>query len=113
MEIADRSGEVAGLDVHWLEAGARPVLYLHGVPTASWEWLPFLERTGGIAPDLPGFGRSAKPGDFDYSIAGYDRFLEQFSSTSWRSSASRSSCTTGAAWRSPSRSASPSGSSAS
>jgi pimeloyl-ACP methyl ester carboxylesterase len=78
MEIADRSGEVAGLDVHWLEAGARPVLYLHGVPTASWEWLSFLERTGGVAPDLPGFGRSAKPADFDYSIAGYDAFLERF-----------------------------------
>lgn len=78
MEIADRSGEVAGLDVHWLEAGARPVLYLHGVPTASWEWLSFLERTGGVAPDLPGFGRSAKPADFDYSIAGYDAILERF-----------------------------------
>jgi pimeloyl-ACP methyl ester carboxylesterase len=31
-----------------------------------------------VAPDLPGFGRSAKPGDFDYSIPGYDRFLEVF-----------------------------------
>jgi pimeloyl-ACP methyl ester carboxylesterase len=31
-----------------------------------------------VAPDLPGFGRSAKPGDFDYSIAGYDRFLHSF-----------------------------------
>jgi pimeloyl-ACP methyl ester carboxylesterase len=55
-----------------------PVLYLHGVPTTSDDWLPFLARTGGIAPDLPGFGRSAKRGDFDYSIAGYDRFLERF-----------------------------------
>ena len=81
MEIADRTAEVGGLDVHWLEAppgAARPVVYLHGVPTASWEWLPFLERTGGAAPDLPGFGRSAKPADFDYSIPGYDRFLEGF-----------------------------------
>jgi pimeloyl-ACP methyl ester carboxylesterase len=46
------------------------------VPTHSGDWTPFLERTGGIAPDLPGFGHSAKPADFDYSIAGYDRFLE-------------------------------------
>jgi pimeloyl-ACP methyl ester carboxylesterase len=79
MEIADRSEQVAGLEVHWLEAGDRPVLYLHGVPTASWEWLPFLERTGGVALDLPGFGRSAKPAHFDYSIAGYDGFIERFS----------------------------------
>ncbi len=54
------------------------MLYVHGVPTNSDDWLPFLELTGGMAPDLPGFGRSAKPADFDYSIAGYDRFLEAF-----------------------------------
>jgi pimeloyl-ACP methyl ester carboxylesterase len=41
-------------------------------------WAPFLERTGGLAPDLPGFGRSGKPAEGDYSIAGYDRFLERF-----------------------------------
>jgi pimeloyl-ACP methyl ester carboxylesterase len=78
MEIAEEQGEVAGLEIHWLRAGDAPVLYLHGVPTGSFDWIPFLERTGGVAPDLPGFGKSAKPGDFDYSIAGYDRFLEAF-----------------------------------
>src|SRR4051794_12215085 len=41
-------------------------------------WRPFLERGGGIAVDLPGFGRSAKGGDFDYSIEGYERFLRAF-----------------------------------
>ena len=86
--------------MHWRRAGDAPVLYLHGVPTRRSTGIPFLERTGGMAPDLPGFGRSAKPGDFDYSIDGYDRFLEP-SSTSSVSSASRSSSTTGArsAWR--------------
>jgi pimeloyl-ACP methyl ester carboxylesterase len=54
------------------------VLYLHGAPTSSDDWLPFLERTGGLAPDLPGFGRSSKRGDLDYSIRGYERFLERF-----------------------------------
>jgi pimeloyl-ACP methyl ester carboxylesterase len=78
MEIAEEHAEVAGLEIHWLRAGDAPVLYLHGVPTGSFDWIPFLERIGGVAPDLPGFGRSAKPGDFDYSIAGYDRFLEAF-----------------------------------
>ena len=78
VEIVARTTEVAGLPVHWRQAGEAPVLYLHGVPTSSFDWIPFLERHGGVAPDLPGFGRSAKPGSFDYSIAGYDRFLESF-----------------------------------
>jgi len=69
---------VAGVAARWLAAGGAPILYLHGVPTASFDWLPPLERTGGLAPDLPGFGHSAKPADFDYSIAGYDRWLEAF-----------------------------------
>ena len=53
-------------------------VYVHGVPNNSDDWLPFLERTGGFAPDLPGFGRSAKPADFDYSIEGYAGFLDAF-----------------------------------
>jgi pimeloyl-ACP methyl ester carboxylesterase len=76
VEVAEQTAEVAGLAVNLRRAGDAPVLYLHGVPTHSWDWIPFLERYGGIAPDLPGFGRSAKPADFDYSIPGYDRFLE-------------------------------------
>ena len=80
-EIVERQAELGGLAVNWREAppaGQAPVLYLHGVPNSSELWLPFLERTGGIAVDLPGFGRSGKPADFPYSIAGYDRFLEAF-----------------------------------
>jgi pimeloyl-ACP methyl ester carboxylesterase len=57
---------------------AAPALYVHGVPTSSDDWVEFLRRGGGLAPDLPGFGRSGKPGHFDYSIAGYARFIEQY-----------------------------------
>jgi pimeloyl-ACP methyl ester carboxylesterase len=70
--------------VFWRAAddGARaseaPVLYLHGVPASSDQWLAFLERTGGLAPDLPGFGRTGKRGDGDYTIDGYARFVETF-----------------------------------
>jgi pimeloyl-ACP methyl ester carboxylesterase len=78
VEVAERTAEVAGLEVHYRQAGDAPILYLHGVPTGSHDWIPFLERYGGIAPDLPGFGASAKPADFDYSIEGYERFLEAF-----------------------------------
>jgi pimeloyl-ACP methyl ester carboxylesterase len=77
----EERAEIDGVEVHWRREGTAPILYVHGVPTASWEWQPFLERTGGIAPDLPGFGSSGKPGDFDYSIGGYDRFLERFAET--------------------------------
>jgi pimeloyl-ACP methyl ester carboxylesterase len=76
--IAERTAEVAGVHARWLDAGGGRTLYLHGVPTAAFDWLPLLERTGGLAPDLPGFGRSAKPAEFDYSIPGYDRWLEAF-----------------------------------
>jgi pimeloyl-ACP methyl ester carboxylesterase len=78
LQVAERTIEIEELPYLVREAPSNgtPVLYLHGVPTSSRDWLPFLGRTGGIAPDLPGFGRSAKRGDLDYSIAGYDRFLE-------------------------------------
>ena len=48
------------------------------MPDSSELWTPFLERAGGVAPDLPGFGRSAKRGDLDYSIEGYADWLERF-----------------------------------
>ena len=48
------------------------------MPDAGELWTPFLERAGGIAPDLPGFGASAKRGDLDYSIDGYADWLERF-----------------------------------
>jgi pimeloyl-ACP methyl ester carboxylesterase len=38
----------------------------------------FLERSGGLAVDLPGFGRSGKPGYLKYTIDEYARFIERF-----------------------------------
>ncbi len=38
----------------------------------------FLEQSGGLAVDLPGFGRSGKPGFLRYTIDEYDRFIERF-----------------------------------
>lgn len=81
--VAERHAEVAGVPVLWREAEPRggptanaPVLYLHGNPTDGDDFLPLLVRAGGIAPDLPGFGRSGKSSTFDYSIDGYADFLE-------------------------------------
>ena len=56
---------------------AVPILYLHGLPTSSFDWLGPLELGGGIAVDLPGFGRSGKRGDLDYSLAGHVAFVER------------------------------------
>jgi pimeloyl-ACP methyl ester carboxylesterase len=81
-EVSDHHGELDGLPVFWRSApapeGETPALYLHGVPTSSDDWLEFLARSGGIAPDLPGFGRSGKPGSRSYTIAEYDAFIERF-----------------------------------
>ena len=54
-----------------------PILYLHGIPTSSFDWLEPLALGGGIAVDLPGFGRSGKRGDLDYSLAGHVAFLDR------------------------------------
>ena len=82
LRVGERQEDVGGVPLFWRElpprGGAAPVLYLHGVPTNSDDWLPFLEHTGGVAPDLPGFGRSGKPAGFDYSIEGYGRYLREF-----------------------------------
>lgn len=48
-------------------------VFIHGVPTSSDIWEPILQVTGGIALDLPGFGRSDKGGHLDYSVAGLAR----------------------------------------
>ena len=80
-DAVEQRGTVDGIETSWLEApgGDRPpVLYVHGVPNAGWMWRDFLARTGGYAPDLPGYGSSDKLASFDYSIAGYATWLRAF-----------------------------------
>jgi pimeloyl-ACP methyl ester carboxylesterase len=67
--------------VHWHEAdgpASAPILYVHGVPNAGGLWAPFLQRTGGVAVDLPGFGASGKRGDLDASFEALGRFVGEF-----------------------------------
>lgn len=81
-EVRERRDHVDGQPVRWLEADGdpsrAPVLYLHGVPTSGELWRPFLERTGGLAPDMPGFGASGKRGDLPYDIPFFEAWLERF-----------------------------------
>jgi pimeloyl-ACP methyl ester carboxylesterase len=59
-----------------------PAVFVHGNPTHSEDWMPFLERMSGpaLAFDLPGWGRSDHPSsaDFDYSMHGLARFVNAF-----------------------------------
>jgi pimeloyl-ACP methyl ester carboxylesterase len=57
-----------------------PVVFVHGNPTHSGDWVGFLERTPGpaLAPDLPGWGRSERPPDFDYTMYGLARFMTRY-----------------------------------
>ena len=73
MELSRR--RVGQVEIAVRQSGAAPVLYLHGVPNSGQMWEPFVERIGGVAPDLPGFGESDKPVQFRYSIEGYRSFL--------------------------------------
>jgi pimeloyl-ACP methyl ester carboxylesterase len=68
-------GSTAPVYYRTAPAGEVPPLYLHGIPTSSEDWVPFLERTGGIAPDMIGFGRSSKGGHLDYSLDGLATFV--------------------------------------
>ncbi len=80
-EISEHRGTLDDQPTFWLQAppvGAAPVVYVHGVPTSSEDWRPFLARTGGLAPDLPGFGRAGKRGDLPCTIEFYGAWLERF-----------------------------------
>ena len=62
-----------GHSIYYREAGAgETLLLLHGFPTSSWDWHRIWEPLSGrfhlIAPDFIGFGFSAKPRHYEYSI---------------------------------------------
>lgn len=66
--------EAAGVATCVATAGAGPdVVFLHGNPDTHKVWEPVVERLAEahhcVAPDLPGFGASKAPEDFDCSLA--------------------------------------------
>lgn len=74
---------IGGLKTNLLRGGAgEPVILLHGLGASSYSWryaAPELARHFEVfAPDLPGFGRTDKPWDFDYSIHGLHSWVIQF-----------------------------------
>lgn len=54
------------------QPGVRQAVYVHGLGGAARNWTDLMHLlapvAGGIAPDLPGFGKSSPPKDGDYSL---------------------------------------------
>jgi pimeloyl-ACP methyl ester carboxylesterase len=80
-DVSERRVDVDGVGICVREVGGDgpPVVFAHGSPTDSRDWLPFLERIGrpALAFDLPGWGRSDRPptGELNYSMHGLARFF--------------------------------------
>jgi pimeloyl-ACP methyl ester carboxylesterase len=73
--------EVQGASVHVVDVGAGPpLLMLHGNPNTSAMWRGVSERLRDrhrcLAPDLPGWGASSAPPDFDYSLESMAGFVD-------------------------------------
>jgi pimeloyl-ACP methyl ester carboxylesterase len=67
---------VRGVRLRYTEAGTGPLLILlHGYLVSGRDWLRVLpmlsEKFRCIVPDLPGFGESEKPADFNYTREGF------------------------------------------
>lgn len=79
MGVEEHTIELDGAPVFYRRApaGGREILYLHSIPTSSDDWVDALELGGGVAVDLPGFGRSGKAGNLDYSLNGFVTFAER------------------------------------
>jgi pimeloyl-ACP methyl ester carboxylesterase len=79
--IREQTAELAGLQtlLRRTDGAGTTTIYVHGNPTHSFEWIPFLRRTRGpgLAFDLPNFGRSERPAPerFAATMRAYANFV--------------------------------------
>jgi pimeloyl-ACP methyl ester carboxylesterase len=74
--VHSRAVSVRGYRVHYLVEGpenGEAVVLVHGLGGSAEDWrslAPFLAKAGYrvYMPDLPGYGRSARPADFSYTV---------------------------------------------
>ena len=68
-----------------MKGEGEPLLFLHGVPDTSEVWdgaiASFSDKYQCIAPDLPGFGRTQSPRNFEYSLENLAKFVDQLLSS--------------------------------
>jgi pimeloyl-ACP methyl ester carboxylesterase len=64
-----------------VDGAGDPLLLVHGFPTASWDyhamWAPLVQRYRVLTLDMIGFGLSAKPTAFEYSILAQADLFEE------------------------------------
>jgi pimeloyl-ACP methyl ester carboxylesterase len=76
--VQSRFANVSGIRIHYLAAGkGEPIILLHGYAQTSHMWRPLMTQLAKtntvIAPDLRGFGQSAKPeGGYDKKTIAQD-----------------------------------------
>ena len=73
--------KVRGIEIFLKDQGSgTPTLLLHGNPDTADIWDGITSHLHGnyrcLAPDLPGFGRSGEPGDFDCSLENLALFVD-------------------------------------
>jgi pimeloyl-ACP methyl ester carboxylesterase len=79
--ITEQKTTIAGIEtfLRRTDGPGTPTVFVHGNPTHSAEWIPFMAELEGpaIALDLPNFGRSERvdPGRFDAGMHAYAAFL--------------------------------------
>ena len=74
---------IDGINVLLREAGPRDareaVVFVHGNPGSGADFSELIAKLGEsrrvLAPDMPGYGKSDRPVDFDYTVEGYATFL--------------------------------------
>lgn len=81
--IAERWLDLGGASIRYLAAGeGPPLVLLHGNPNTAQAWAGLVARLEHryrcLAPDLPGFGKSGVPQDFDCSLESMAGFVERF-----------------------------------
>ena len=81
--MSDTFVRVNTLNIHLQSAGkGKPLVLIHGFMGMAFDWRFNITELGKhfsvFAMDLPGFGLSDKPLDFDYSSKGYADFITSF-----------------------------------
>ncbi len=82
--VSELRVEVGGVRTRVFRAGgsgAEAVVFVHGNPGSADDWQVLLEATGSVLPavafDLPDFGVTAAPPDFQHSAPAYAAFLDE------------------------------------